>query len=93
MIGVPQHGPGAEQLVQRQPAVEDVAADQTRPRLELVWRETGGPPVKTPDRKGFGSRLIERNVRHDLAGEIELDYASGGLTATFSIPLDREQGT
>ena len=68
-------------------------ADQTRPRLELVWRETGGPPVKTPDRKGFGSRLIERNVRHDLAGEIELDYASGGLTATFSIPLDREQGT
>lgn len=68
-------------------------ADQTRPRLELVWRETGGPPVKAPDRKGFGSRLIERNVRHDLAGEIELDYASGGLTATFSIPLDREQGT
>ena len=69
-------------------------ADQTRPRLELVWREIDGPPVVAPpDRKGFGSRLIERNVRHDLAGEIELDYASGGLTATFSIPLDREQGT
>ncbi|MBW8303491.1 MAG: PAS domain-containing protein [Brevundimonas sp.] len=67
-------------------------ADQTRPRLELVWRETGGPAVSAPERKGFGSRLIERNVRHDLAGEIELDYASGGLTATFSIPLDREQG-
>ena len=68
-------------------------ADQTRPRLELVWREIDGPSVAAPDRKGFGSRLIERNVRHDLAGEIELDYASDGFVATFSIPLDREQGT
>ncbi len=68
-------------------------ADQTRPRLELTWTELGGPPVTPPDRKGFGSRLIERNVRHDLAGEIEVDYASGGLIVTFSIPLDREQGT
>ncbi|GAA0869344.1 hypothetical protein GCM10009116_11800 [Brevundimonas basaltis] len=65
-------------------------ADPTRPRLKLVWRETGGPPVTAPDRKGFGSRLIERNVRHDLAGEIELDYPSGGLTVTISVPLERE---
>ena len=67
-------------------------ADQIRPRLELVWREIGGPAVAPPDRKGFGSRLIERNVRHDLAGEVELDYAGDGFTATFSIPLDKEQG-
>ena len=68
-------------------------ADQLRPRHDLVWRETGGPPVVAPDRRGFGSRLIERNVRHDLAGEIELEFAGDGLIATFSIPLDREQGT
>ena len=67
-------------------------ANQTRPRLHLVWREIGGPPATPPERKGFGSRLIERNVRHDLAGEVELDYAGDGFTATFSIPLDREQG-
>jgi two-component sensor histidine kinase len=68
-------------------------ADQTRRRLQLVWREIDGPPVSAPQRKGFGSRLIERNVRHDLAGDVELDYADGGLIATFSIPLDTEQGT
>jgi PAS domain S-box-containing protein len=68
-------------------------ADQTRPRLQLIWREIGGPAVTPPDRKGFGSRLIERNVRHDLAGEVELDYARDGFVATFSIPLNREQGT
>ena len=72
--------------------VDWAVADQTRPRLELVWREIGGPPVREPDRKGFGSRLIERNLRHDLAGEGKLDYASDGFVATFSIPLDREQG-
>ncbi|MFN3930704.1 MAG: sensor histidine kinase [Brevundimonas sp.] len=72
--------------------VDWALADQTRPRLQLVWREVGGPSVTPPGRKGFGSRLIERNVRHDLAGEVELDYADSGFTATFSIPLDREQG-
>jgi two-component sensor histidine kinase len=68
-------------------------ADQTRPRVELRWREIGGPAVVPPSRKGFGSRLIERNMRHDLAGEVELDYAENGFTATFSFPLDREQSS
>jgi two-component sensor histidine kinase len=73
--------------------VDWAVGDQRKPRLELVWRELGGPPVSDPGRKGFGSRLIERNVRHDLAGEVELDYAHDGFIATFSIPLDREQGS
>jgi PAS domain S-box-containing protein len=64
-------------------------ADHRSPRLKLVWRETGGPKVTAPDRRGFGSRLIERNIRHDLAGEIDLVYASDGLIAELTVPLDR----
>ncbi|HEX8660746.1 MAG TPA: sensor histidine kinase, partial [Brevundimonas sp.] len=64
-------------------------SNQTHPVLHLTWRELGGPPVAAPERRGFGSRLIERNVRHDLAGEIKLDYASNGFSADFSIPLHR----
>ncbi len=64
-------------------------ANQTDRRLGLSWREIGGPPVSAPERRGFGSRLIERNVHHDLAGEVELSYASGGFAAEISIPLDR----
>ncbi len=63
--------------------------DLTRPQLHLTWRETGGPPAKPPTRRGFGSRLIERNVRHDLAGSVELDYADSGFCAEISVPLDR----
>ena len=58
-------------------------------RLHLTWREVGGPAVMEPERKGFGSRLIERNVRHDLAGEAKLSYATNGFQAEISIPLDR----
>ena len=32
--------------------------------LHMTWTEAGGPPVSAPQRKGFGSRLIE----HNLAG-------------------------
>lgn len=68
--------------------VDWTLADQRNRRLSLTWRETGGPPVAPPARRGFGSRLIERSVRHDLAGEAELRYEPGGLVAEFSIPLD-----
>ncbi|RZJ47187.1 MAG: PAS domain-containing protein [Brevundimonas sp.] len=71
--------------------VDWAVADLTRPVLHLTWRELDGPPVAEPTRRGFGSRLIERNVRHDLAGEVKVDYATSGFTAEFMVPLDREK--
>ncbi|QYF88297.1 PAS domain-containing protein [Brevundimonas sp. PAMC22021] len=65
--------------------------DQRDRVLHMSWREVGGPPVAEPDRRGFGSRLIQRNVRHDLAGEIDLVYAPTGLTAELTVPLDGRQ--
>ena len=70
--------------------VDWTVANQTSRILSVTWRESGGPPVEPPSRKGFGSRLIERNVRHDLAGETKLSYASDGFIAEFSIPLDKD---
>ena len=64
-------------------------AEQPDRILKLTWRELDGPKVTLPDRRGFGSRLIERNIRHDLAGEIDLVYASDGLIAELTVPLDR----
>ena len=65
-------------------------ANQASRVLNITWREIGGPAVAPPTRKGFGTRLIERNVHHDLAGTCDLGYATDGFVAAFSIPLDRE---
>jgi two-component sensor histidine kinase len=65
-------------------------SNQTARTLHLTWREEGGSGAVQPTHRGFGSRLIERNVRHDLGGTVTLNYAPGGLIAAFTIPLDRE---
>lgn len=70
-------------------AIDWAVANQLDRALSIVWRESGGPQVETPERRGFGSRLIERNVRHDLAGTIDVTYASSGLGVEISLPLDR----
>ena len=37
-------------------------------RLTLRWVERGGPPVQSPTRQGFGSRLIERSLSAEIGG-------------------------
>jgi PAS domain S-box-containing protein len=45
----------------------------------ISWAERGGPPVRPPDHRGFGSRVIESMVKRAVGGEVELDYALSGL--------------
>lgn len=55
--------------------------------LVLRWRERASMPVVPPLRAGFGTRLIDMNILHELGGEIERDYAPEGLRLTLNIPL------
>jgi len=55
--------------------------------LRLRWAESGGPPVQPPARRGFGSRLIERGLRHEIGGRVKLDFAPGGVVCTIEAPL------
>jgi PAS domain S-box-containing protein len=55
--------------------------------LTLRWRENNGPPVTPPSHQGFGSRVIERGLAHELQGSVHLDYRPGGLVCTMNIPL------
>jgi len=60
----------------------------TRPTLEIVWRERGGPEVKPPASRGYGSKMIERALAHDLQGEAKLEFRPGGVICTISAPLE-----
>jgi PAS domain S-box-containing protein len=53
-------------------------------RLDLSWQESGGPPVVQPSRRGFGSRLIEAALCHDLDGQTRLDFAAEGVRCCIS---------
>jgi PAS domain S-box-containing protein len=57
------------------------------PVLRLRWEEKGGPPVAPPQRRGFGSRLIERSLAQDLGGEVRIDFAPTGVVCTVEAPL------
>nr|WP_216671032.1 HWE histidine kinase domain-containing protein [Mangrovicoccus sp. HB161399] len=54
--------------------------------LRLSWTERGGPPVRAPERRGFGTMIIENSVPHELKGEAEVDYRVTGLEARFLLP-------
>lgn len=56
--------------------------------LEMNWSERGGPDVHQPVRTGFGTRMIERTVRGELAGEFSCDYAKAGYSCRLRVPLD-----
>jgi PAS domain S-box-containing protein len=57
-------------------------------RLHLTWTEEGGPPVEMPRRRGFGTRLIERSLAHDLNGQAEIRFTPTGVVCTVDAPLD-----
>jgi PAS domain S-box-containing protein len=56
--------------------------------LHMSWRESGGPPVAPPTRRGFGTRLIEQSLSNDLGGEARILYLPAGVVAQMSTPLE-----
>ena len=65
-----------------------IAVNQRSGGLIVDWNETGGPAVTPPTRRGFGSVIIERTVRDQLAGEVDFDWHPGGLRFRMALPAD-----
>jgi two-component sensor histidine kinase len=59
----------------------------SEPRLQLIWREDGGPIVEPPQRKGFGSSLIEAGIAHEFNGTATLSFNPSGVVCTMEFPL------
>ncbi len=56
--------------------------------LVIDWKESGGPPVQPPSRRGFGTTIIERSVPFDLKGDAEIHFNLLGVEARFVIPAN-----
>ena len=62
----------------------EIACDDSG--MTICWKETGGPPVRAPERRGFGSTIIEKSIPFELNGRAELDFKLSGVEAEFWIP-------
>ena len=61
-------------------------AEPTTGRLRLCWSELDGPPVLAlPERRGFGSTLLESVTRGQLGGKAEFHWHTEGLVCEMTI--------
>jgi len=54
--------------------------------LLINWLERDGPPVKKPRRRGFGTELIERELKSVLGASVTFDYGPQGVEVQISAP-------
>ena len=54
--------------------------------VTLHWRERGGPPVRPPAEHGFGTKIINASIKHQMGGDVVLDWLPEGLHCKLSIP-------
>jgi PAS domain S-box-containing protein len=64
-----------------------VEAGDAESTIRILWRECGGPPVRVPERRGFGSRLLERGLAREFGGEVRLDFVPSGVECRISMAV------
>ncbi len=52
--------------------------------FDLIWTETGGPPLALPIHRGFGATLLREVTGRGLDGRVEMEYPSAGLLVRLS---------
>jgi two-component sensor histidine kinase/DNA-binding response OmpR family regulator len=65
----------------------DVSWSFFEDRLALTWTETGGPPVKAPQSKGFGTKVIHASFSDSRRSRVHFDWRPEGLVCTLSLAL------
>ena len=60
--------------------------------LVFSWIESGGPPVRNTNRRGFGRTLLERVFAEDVSGKVVLAMAPEGVRCTIDIPFEKVIG-
>src|SRR5262249_30056080 len=56
-------------------------------RLEIRWRESGGPQVARPQQNGYGAELIENGLQQQIGASASISFAARGLSAVLTLPV------
>ena len=57
-------------------------------RFEMIWKETGGPPVEPPRATGSGMKLINAGLNGTADTTVDVDFHPSGLSCVISADLD-----
>jgi two-component sensor histidine kinase len=60
--------------------------DPKTQRLHPTWSEKNGPAVQAPEKRSFGTRLIE-TLGKQLKGDVHLTYEPAGFIYALDVPL------
>ena len=52
----------------------------------MSWTEREGPPVSEPQRRGFGTVVMETMAERSVDGAVEIDYPPSGLSWRLICP-------
>jgi PAS domain S-box-containing protein len=64
---------------------------QEGPVLAWTWNEHGGPPVATPTREGFGSRVLRKVLTLQAEAQVDVAYHPDGMRVSIRAPLRTSQ--
>ena len=53
----------------------------------IKWCESDGPKVTQPEKRGFGTDLIEKIVAHELRHPVDLEFHPDGVLCTLLVPV------
>jgi PAS domain S-box-containing protein len=54
--------------------------------FKMNWTERHGPPVRPPDRRGFGTSVMESMAKQAVDGAVELEYDTAGVAWHLTCP-------
>jgi PAS domain S-box-containing protein len=60
--------------------------DLTGEMVVIRWRETGGPVVATPSRRGLGASMLQRALSGPIGGRTSFDWRPEGLVCELTFP-------
>lgn len=65
----------------------DTFVETTRRHIDLTWKESGGPAVDVPTRKGFGSNVMKFAIERSLRGQFVTKHEPDGIRCDIKLPL------
>ncbi len=68
--------------------VWEIVATKARPLFQMRWSEHGGPPAITPQRIGYGHRVMTEMVEYTLGANVSLDFAPSGVVWQLTAPAE-----